>query len=121
MCLALSSWRHAGVGFRCAQSGTLSVPRFDRIESESNSGKNPPVGLNSPAPGPLAEALACEELMRSDKGFSMIELLLVVAVILIIAAIAVPNFLKSRLPVNESSAGAFLRVINTNAGTFSIT
>ena len=121
MCLALSSWRHAGVGFRCAQSGTLSVPRFDRIESESNSGKNPRVGLNSRGPGPLAEALACGELMRSDKGFSLIELLLVVAVILIIAAIAVPNFLKSRLRANEASAVASLRVINTAAVTFSIT
>src|SRR2546421_12872787 len=59
--------------------------------------------------------------MRSDKGCSLIELLLVVAVILIIAAIAVPNFLKSRLRANEASAVASLRVINTAAVTFSIT
>src|ERR1700674_287476 len=59
--------------------------------------------------------------MRSRKGFSLIELLLVVAVILIIAAIAVPNFLKSRLRANEASAVASLRVISTAAVTFSIT
>ena len=59
--------------------------------------------------------------MRSHKGFSLIELLLVVAVILIIAAIAVPNFLKSRLRANEASAVASLRVINTAAVTYSIT
>jgi type IV pilus assembly protein PilA len=59
--------------------------------------------------------------MRNDKGFSLIELLLVVAVILIIAAIAVPNFLRSRLRANEASAVASLRVINTAAITYSLT
>jgi type IV pilus assembly protein PilA len=59
--------------------------------------------------------------MRNDKGFSLIELLLVVAVILIIAAIAVPNFLRSRLRANEASAVASLRVINTAAVTYSLT
>ena len=59
--------------------------------------------------------------MRSHKGFSLIELLLVVAVILIISAIAVPNFPKSRLHANETSAVASLRVINTAAVTYSIT
>jgi type IV pilus assembly protein PilA len=59
--------------------------------------------------------------MRTQKGFSLIELLLVVAVILIISAIAVPNFLRSRLRANEVSAVASLRVINTAAVTYSIT
>jgi type IV pilus assembly protein PilA len=59
--------------------------------------------------------------MRSHRGFSLIELLLVVAVILIIAAIGVPNFLKSRLRANEASAVASLRLINTAAITYSIT
>ena len=59
--------------------------------------------------------------MRKHKGFSLIELLLVVAVILIITAIAVPNFLRSRLRANEASAVASLRVINTAAVTYSIT
>jgi type IV pilus assembly protein PilA len=59
--------------------------------------------------------------MRNQKGFSLIELLLVVAVILIISAIAVPNFLRSRLRANEASAVASLRVINTAAVTYSLT
>jgi len=59
--------------------------------------------------------------MRSHKGFSLIELLLVVAVILIIAAIAIPNFLRSRMRANETSAVASLRVIDTAAVTYSIT
>ena len=58
--------------------------------------------------------------MRRHKGFSLIELLLVVAVITIIAAIAIPNFLRSRLRANEASAVASLRVINTAAVTYSI-
>ena len=59
--------------------------------------------------------------MRKQKGFSLIELLLVVAVILIISAIAVPNFLRSRMRANEASAVASLRMINTAAITYSIT
>jgi len=59
--------------------------------------------------------------MRSHKGFSLIELLLVVAVIMIIAAIAVPNFIRSRMRANEASAVASLRVINTAAVTYSMT
>src|SRR5258706_14548228 len=59
--------------------------------------------------------------MRSHRGFSLIELLLVVAVILIVASIALPNFLKSRLRANEASAIASLRMINTAAVTYSIT
>jgi prepilin-type N-terminal cleavage/methylation domain-containing protein len=51
--------------------------------------------------------------MREQKGFSLIELLLVVAVILIIAAIAVPNFLRSRMAANEASAVASLRNIES--------
>jgi type IV pilus assembly protein PilA len=69
----------------------------------------------------LELSAALGELMRNQKGFSLIELLLVVAVILIISAIAVPNFLRSRLRANEASAVASLRVINTAAVTYSIT
>ncbi len=58
--------------------------------------------------------------MRRPRGFSLIELLIVVAVILIIAAIAVPSFLRSRIRANESSAVASLRVINTAAIAYSI-
>ena len=59
--------------------------------------------------------------MRRPRGFSLIELLIVVAVILIIAAIAVPSFLRSRIRANETSAVASLRVINTAAVAYSIT
>ncbi len=52
-------------------------------------------------------------MKRSSQGFSLIELLIVVAIILIIAAIAIPNLLRSRIAANQASAVGSLRSINT--------
>jgi prepilin-type N-terminal cleavage/methylation domain-containing protein len=56
--------------------------------------------------------------MNDNRGFSLLELLIVVAIILIIATIAIPSLLRSRQAAQESSAVAQVRTINTAEVTY---
>lgn len=71
---------------------------------------------------PLLKARSVAQNMKTvNRGFSLIELLIVVAIILTLAAIAVPNLLRARMAANEASAVGSLRTINTAAVEYNAT
>lgn len=57
---------------------------------------------------------------HASRAFSLIELLIVVAIILIIAAIAIPNLIRSRIAANEASSVSTLRMLNNAEVTFAL-
>lgn len=60
-------------------------------------------------------------MQKRQAGFSLIELLIALAIILIVAAIAIPNFMRSRMAANEAAAVQNMRDITTGQVVYSTT
>ena len=79
--------------------------------------------LNQPSPAVRVAAYqwrraGMKSMTHKQKGFSLIELLIVVAIILIIAAVAIPNLMKSRQRANEAAAVSTLRTLHTSQAAY---
>lgn len=69
----------------------------------------------------IPPATSTECVPRTGRGFSLIELMIVVAIILVIASISIPNLLRSRMTAHEASAVASLRAISSACQLYAMT
>jgi type IV pilus assembly protein PilA len=75
----------------------------------------------APVNAKFTDGIEGEKMKKEQKGFSLIELLIVVAIILALAAISIPNLLTARMAANEASAVGSLRTVSIAATTYNST